>query len=850
MAIIVDKDGNVVTVENQPEEARELFQNLRDGEQAASAAEAAALSAEASALSAEAAAEQAMSGTPDGYSNLVDSIADDFSSGTDYKTGDYVLYESKLYRFTADHDAGAWSASDVEAVTVGEGLSDLNDALNQKAPVINAVREAKYTDLSAIGIITGTEAEAYITGLGIARMCAYNDKNWMGDLSQYEIIQQWSANSVTVHSDHFTLDGSATRRIIFGKNGNSLYQLDTAIPAGTVYCGAIIKGNSTGSGDMCRVEFNFYDDQETRVTGSNALLYDSSSWFASVNLARPAKYLNLIINYTSGWECDDLEVYPFIFVNSQYIKDNNVIAADTDVPLNISGWTKLSTAPYTHTISYDVDTKYYIDGEVPDDVVTHPEIADFASKQELKFVTPEMFGAAGDYTTDDTAAIQAAIDYAIDHGVAVRAFSKYKTTDTLTIHTDDFDFYFNWINCTTADTTMEVIGSRNRIWGTRLLNTLQSGSGGDALLITATEGKESNSNLINIVGIYANRGRDIVITSSGSTSIFCNEFRVKRLYSRDSCCIYIGNPELPDSPEGAETRIIGDGAPVSCASWAIISYMRSPALFISGLDMESSCQKGMYCANFFSGAHFSSCRVAEMLNQIGKDLEDSDRGIFAKGKGVGKIFIEDFGLDYISIDVSECLSYEDIIETYTSIDASGMSENLIPVHRYGDTMTYDEDGTTQLLSTGRVPMGTEMLVNFDKLYVISPQDFIFDFDADATIPNCGILTGFYDKIIPTVFNITDTCNITLSQSYNPIANTKITVLQDDANATAQIYDGNNNLIFDGATLGAGRYEIRCVIDSREIMEDQSSRIRGLSHLFTGDNMAWYVNKLDAVLPNN
>ena len=32
MAIIVDKDGNVVTVENEPEEARAMFPNLTDSE--------------------------------------------------------------------------------------------------------------------------------------------------------------------------------------------------------------------------------------------------------------------------------------------------------------------------------------------------------------------------------------------------------------------------------------------------------------------------------------------------------------------------------------------------------------------------------------------------------------------------------------------------------------------------------------------------------------------------------------------------------------------------------------------------------------------------------------------------
>ena len=129
MAIKLDEENKVVVYENEPENPRSMFPNINEGAGAEEAVEA----AEAAAARAEAAAEQAMSGTPDGYSNLVASIADTFSSGADYKAGDYVLYESSLYRFIANHDAGAWNASDVEGVTVGKELTNLNDDLNTMA---------------------------------------------------------------------------------------------------------------------------------------------------------------------------------------------------------------------------------------------------------------------------------------------------------------------------------------------------------------------------------------------------------------------------------------------------------------------------------------------------------------------------------------------------------------------------------------------------------------------------------------------------------------------------------------------------------------------------------------------
>lgn len=51
-------------------------------------------------------------------------IAPDFSTDTIYNINDYVYYQSVLYRFTAPHAAGAWTGTDVEAVTIGEEIKN------------------------------------------------------------------------------------------------------------------------------------------------------------------------------------------------------------------------------------------------------------------------------------------------------------------------------------------------------------------------------------------------------------------------------------------------------------------------------------------------------------------------------------------------------------------------------------------------------------------------------------------------------------------------------------------------------------------------------------------------------
>ena len=42
--------------------------------------------------------------------------AREFSTATNYVTGDLVLYGGKLYRFISNHSAGAWNGNDVAAV--------------------------------------------------------------------------------------------------------------------------------------------------------------------------------------------------------------------------------------------------------------------------------------------------------------------------------------------------------------------------------------------------------------------------------------------------------------------------------------------------------------------------------------------------------------------------------------------------------------------------------------------------------------------------------------------------------------------------------------------------------------
>lgn len=71
----------------------------------------------------------AVASIPADYSSLWTSLAPAFSSSTAYTAGQYVTYNSGLYRFTKAHAAGSWASGDVVAVNIGGELSDLKSAL-------------------------------------------------------------------------------------------------------------------------------------------------------------------------------------------------------------------------------------------------------------------------------------------------------------------------------------------------------------------------------------------------------------------------------------------------------------------------------------------------------------------------------------------------------------------------------------------------------------------------------------------------------------------------------------------------------------------------------------------------
>ena len=69
---------------------------------------------------------------------IVGDLADEFSTATAYTTGDAVIYENALYKFTADKAAGAWDSTKVTATTV-EDLINAAEPAELTTEQVNAL---------------------------------------------------------------------------------------------------------------------------------------------------------------------------------------------------------------------------------------------------------------------------------------------------------------------------------------------------------------------------------------------------------------------------------------------------------------------------------------------------------------------------------------------------------------------------------------------------------------------------------------------------------------------------------------------------------------------------------------
>ena len=151
------------------------------------------------------------------------SIAGQFSTASNYSAGDYVYYGGYLWRFTADHSAGAWSGTDAEQVTVTDEISRLSPG-GGGSGLSNGIKQALLACFENVGwkngdgsdYIDALEAELYpavdlasITAVYTQSGTVY-DTDTLDSLKADLVVTAHYTDSSSEPVSAYTLSGSLT----------------------------------------------------------------------------------------------------------------------------------------------------------------------------------------------------------------------------------------------------------------------------------------------------------------------------------------------------------------------------------------------------------------------------------------------------------------------------------------------------------------------------------------------------------------------------------------------------------------------------------------------------------------
>lgn len=104
---------------------------------------------------------------------LAPEIAPLFSPNSAYTKGDCVIHEAVLYKFTANHAAGAWTGNDAEAIEVADRLNKISDSVALEFNASTSYTAGQYVYRNGVlyrftsdhtGAWTGTDAEVVTVG--------------------------------------------------------------------------------------------------------------------------------------------------------------------------------------------------------------------------------------------------------------------------------------------------------------------------------------------------------------------------------------------------------------------------------------------------------------------------------------------------------------------------------------------------------------------------------------------------------------------------------------------------------------------------------------------------------------
>lgn len=626
--------------------------------------------------------------------------------------------------------------------------------------------------------------------------------------SQYN-LNVTSSDGITFSSYYRYLiingDGSGTGNAYTYITGHNRQPLPEVLKAGDTYKLIIfVNKDALPISTSLRCCIAFYDESGTQTATRSHYFYTNR------------EFTNTVPENSTQWRVsfegiardqvwDNVKIYPVLILNDSTlveIQDHALLSGES-VSLHLSLYSELSfinTFQYSHSYKYKIDTKTYVDNHVSD--------------VKLSYTTPEDFGAVGDGIFNDTESVNACLDYAFNNNIPARMYKTYLVSDSVKIQSD-MDVYINSLIYTGNDAAVLMDCARSQVY----IKKLKSSAKGVCLRADTTR---IEYNLIRLGHVAC--ATHCISLEGTAKAIYQNKFEFRYLKAGGDGYYCITNQVVPAVEYCTENTFYGGQC--TNADWAY--YGTGGNCKFYDIEVESNI-KGGFC--FISSANALIC--GDRHAESSRDGEypfikiTTPGGIETNnGNSVGSLrYISPIGLPINEIDISEVSTQQTNDNGFTTYLESHGSLGKIDCRITPYKLTGSNNATIhQYFSEGALIWGPVLIfqgVPHKSLTVTESLDL-------RTI-------GEYTPALPSVFEIgCENCEIHLHPTYCFMGMNKFEVIQTDT-YQATIYDYySGNVIFDGLTYGAGRFEVSTYLNA------DFARIDG-----TG--MAWEVNKLSSEL---
>ena len=466
----------------------------------------------------------------------------------------------------------------------------------------------------------------------------------------------------------------------------------------------------------------------------------------------------------------------------------------------------MTIVPHKAVVAYDLPLKEYIDKNSS----ANGKIDMTDIRKERSFVTPEMFGAIGNGKNDDTAAVQACIDYALANRACAFGGNSYKLSQPLKINGDSAYVRLNYLIYSGDDAAVIYSGSSSNI----SINAIWCSAGGAGFRIASDIA--SNLNNIRIGSIYLN-GNDCIQLCVTKNDIWGNRIVFESLQAGNGfACIHnefdaYRAEDLVSSSTGSNTFI---GGKCGRGLWAV-QYVGSNDNYLT-IQMEGVrngiVTNGKRCriiaprCSELVGASFDETaegfpRIADsgiLLRVRQKD------GTIMDGADIRACSIAGLDSESIyptSIDLSQAhIAYHD---TKNNTDLT-IYKNYPPYTVIRSKLNHRRG---YHLADSFILFGRHILIKepvFPQTATVTAADSGYAGDYSVTDNDDEFI--IYEKFI-----VTETgCDYTLPPSYDQIAFRRFKIVQQEG-ADAIFRDWRGTVIFEGSRYGAGTYtlEARC-----------------------------------------